>query len=106
MAADTETNLVHIDLKGSSMTLRARDRNGNYATQDMEVVWSYGYRQLGVNWSLLLTTLHAIVSPTVSFYLGMDTKAKLSSLLIKESGFMAVLSQMRVKEEKQQKAVK
>ena len=106
VAADTETNLVHIDLKGSSMTLRARDRNGNYATQDMEVVWSYGYRQLGVNWSLLLTTLHAIVSPTVSFYLGMDTKAKLSSLLIKETGFMAVLSQMRVKEEKQQKAVK
>ncbi len=106
IAADAETNLVYLDLKGSSMTLRARDRFGNYATQDIEVTWAYGERQIGINWSLFLTTLHSIATPTVGIYLGMDTKAKLSSLLIKEPGFEAVLNQMRVKEEKQQKAKK
>jgi DNA polymerase III sliding clamp (beta) subunit (PCNA family) len=107
VAADTETNLVYLDLKGSNVTLRARDRFGNYATQDIEVTWLYSERQIGVNWSLFLTTLHSISSPTVSIFLGQDTKAKLSSLLIKEPGFEAVLNQMRVKEEKaQQKAKK
>jgi len=103
VAADEETNLVYLYLKGSNMTLRARDKFGNYAIQEIEVTYLYGERQLGVNWSLFLTTLHSISSPTVSIYLGMDTKAKLSSLLLKEQGFVAVLSQMRVKEEKQQK---
>jgi len=106
LTADVDSKLVVMSLKNNKMILMAKDKLGNNAMQDLDIVWEGPDRAIGVDWNFMLLTLQQIAGQTVEIWLGSDSKTKRSPLLFRETGFLAILNQLKLPEEKSKDEVK
>jgi DNA polymerase III sliding clamp (beta) subunit (PCNA family) len=79
------------------LSLRGRDSNGNEAQEIVDVQWTGTKpREFAVNHHFLTDVLNQVPSDYTIVRVGDDTKTQKSPLFIEDSGFRAVLSQMRM----------
>jgi len=96
LTADVDTNLVVLALADGLLTLSSKDRDGNRAVQELDVAWKKGERKLGFNWIYLLDSLGAVSSDKVTALIGPDSKQKKTAMILEDTGFVAVLNQLRM----------
>lgn len=93
--ADTDSAAIALSLNPGILTITARDRWGNTASEDIPVTWKGKARTVVVNHIYLTDMINAHPDPTCDFRLGDDTKTRRSPLLLRHAdGSVAVVQQM------------
>lgn len=90
--------LAIVDLPGGgwALVVHSRDASNNYAQESLDVQWTGAKpREFSVNHKHLADVLAQVPSDYTIVRVGDDTKSQKSPLLIADSGFQAVLSQIR-----------
>lgn len=90
--------LAVVDMPGGgwALAVHSRDANSNYAQESLDVQWTGSKpRDFSVNHKFLTDVLAQVPSEYTIVRVGDDTKTQKSPLLISDSGFQAVLAQIR-----------
>ncbi len=94
--ADPETSAIALALQPGSVTVQARDKFGNTAAETVDANWQGPARTIVVNHAFLTDMVGPYDGPTCTFYLGEDTRARRSPLLLRndKAGTVGVVQQM------------
>lgn len=93
--ADTQTSAIGLRISQSGVTVEARDKAGNSATQKVMAGWEGKDRTVVVNCAFLTEMLAASPAKSCEFRLGPDVGKKLSPiLLVNPGGSVQVLTRM------------
>jgi DNA polymerase III sliding clamp (beta) subunit (PCNA family) len=97
--ADSESSALVLDLEPGVLTVRSKDKSGNQATEDLDVGWSKGTRQVVINHAFLTDMVSAMpTGSTCHFKLGTDGKRRQRpAVMLTQPGSETVglMSQMR-----------
>lgn len=96
--ADADSCAVVLQLGSDEITVRSRDKFGNYSDESLPAKWAKDSRELVLNHRFLLDMLSGSESTTCSFLVGEDkSKSRRSPLLIsgEDASDQGVLQQMR-----------
>lgn len=99
--ADQETSAIALtlteDIEGGKLTVTARDKYGNTASEEVEAGWAGAGRTIVVNHQFLADLLNAYRNTVCVFWLGDDTKTRRSPLMLRddEHGTVGVVQQMQ-----------
>lgn len=85
IAADPETSALALTLTAGHLTVSARDKYGNDATETLDADWTRAERTIVVNHAFLTEMINATAVPTCAFYLGVDTKTRKAPLLLRDT---------------------
>jgi len=98
VTADTETSAIILALSAGKMTVKSRDKFGNWASETLDVFWDSPDREVAVNHSYMMDMLTMTDAKSCRFFLGADSKTRKSPVLLKddEAASLGVLNQMRV----------
>lgn len=96
--ADPTTSAIALILADNSLTVSARDKYHNDATETVTAEWSHGERTIVINHSFLTDMVTRYEAPTLRFYLGEDTKTRKSLVMLRDpdSGTVAATQQMNL----------
>ena len=96
LTADTDTNYLQLDLTDGSMRMSSLDKFGWLASEELNVSWDSGDRELGVNHQYFSDILGVLSDDTVSISLGPDDGAILSFIRFDQEsdGFLAILTRL------------
>jgi len=83
VTADEETRGMILELTEDQLTLRAKDKYGNFATQVLDVYWKEGDKTLGVNHEYILDLLTVLPSASINILLGTDMKTRKSPISLR-----------------------
>ncbi len=94
--ADTETSAVALILAPGQLTIAARDKFGNEASQNIDADWTRPQRTLVVNHAFLTQMITGHPGDTLTFKLGDDTATRRSALMLAaaDTGNIGVVQQM------------
>lgn len=93
--ADGETAAIVLEVTEGSLTVVARDKLGNSATEAVAAVWEQGKdRVLCVNHTFLAEMLAAHTGKSCEFQLGKDLGKRRSMVLLQGDGMVQVIAQM------------
>lgn len=94
--ADAETSAIELGLTKGKLTVRAADKIGNEAREELDVKWDAGERSLVVNHGFLAEMLAMYDGKSCFFLLGEDTKSRKSPLMLRddETGTVGIVQQM------------
>lgn len=94
--ADPETSAVGLHLEDDTLTVSARDKYGNAATETIDVDWQISARVLVVNHAFLIDMINMHPGKSCTFWLGDDTKTRKTPLLLRDddAGTVGVVQQM------------
>jgi DNA polymerase-3 subunit beta len=97
VTADAETSAIILELKSGVMSVKSRDKFGNYAEETLDVAWNSPDRDVAVNHAYLTDMLQMTDAKSCRFFLGVDSKTRKSPLMLKddEAGQIGILNQMR-----------
>lgn len=98
ISADTNTSAIALSLSHDLVTVAARDKYRNAATEAVQAHWAGGERTLVVNHAYLTDALTHHASDWCAFALGDDTRTRKSPVLLRDAdtGGVAVLQQMNL----------
>lgn len=82
--ADLETDAVGLSLSAKSVSVAAKDKDGNSSLEVIPSNWMGKDRVLVVNHKYLIALVRGISSEDCSFFLGEDTKSRKSVILLKD----------------------
>lgn len=93
---DVETAEIKLVLKKNTLEVRSVDRAGNRTTSMLECSWEGASRELVVNYKHLHDALYYLPETQACFYLGTDSRAKKSMILLKSTDkkYLSVISQI------------
>lgn len=96
ITADSETSAIGLRIAPDRITVVARDKYGNDATETIDAGWSHGNRTVVVNHQFLTEMLGGYDRKECSFWLGDDTKTRKTCLLLKDphTGTVGLVQQM------------
>jgi len=96
IAADPETSAIALILEPGAMTIAARDKYRNEASEQIPAHWSGSTRTLVVNHAFLSDMLTGHPGDTLNFILGDDTKTRKAPLMLRDDtvGTIGVVQQM------------
>lgn len=94
--ADAETSAIGLTLAPGTLTVSARDKYSNTATETIDAGWDHPPRTVVVNHQFLTDMLAGYGQPSCSFWLGDDTKTRKAPLMLKDpdAGTVGVVQQM------------
>lgn len=94
--ADATTSAVGLKLTSGTLTVAAKDADGNTAQQSIDAAWAGPPRTLVVNHAFLTDLVKANAVTTCVFRLGDDTKTKKTPILLTDdtTGSVGVVQQM------------
>lgn len=95
--ADPETSAIVLELGNDSVTVLARDKFGNEATEAIEASWAGKERKVVVNHSFLADMLSMYDGKSCTFLLGEDTKSRKSPVMLRDEDTqtIGIINQMR-----------
>lgn len=94
--ADTESSAIALILTADTITVQAKDKYGNRATEPIEATFDGPARTIVVNHGFLTDMLKGYTGETCTFRLGDDTKTRRSMLLLADqTGSIGVVQQMQ-----------
>ena len=99
VTADESTCAVVLSLNHGSVSIESKDRTkGSVSVEEVPAEWEHAPRHVSFNHNHLTDLLSSSESDTCVFRLGKDLKTRPTSFLMEdeESGFTAVLSQIRL----------
>lgn len=98
ITADESTSGVVLSINEGSVSVEAKDRKGGAAVESVDAEWKHAPRHINFNHKHLSDMLSSTKSEKCTFRLGKDLKTRPTPLLMEdpESGFTAVLSQIRL----------
>lgn len=96
VTADEETRGLLLLLSANKLQLRAKDKYGNFATQELDCFWEGGEKALGVNHEHALDMLSVLPSPSINIMLGDDVKTRKAPIFIEDGIVTAVLQQLSI----------
>jgi DNA polymerase III sliding clamp (beta) subunit (PCNA family) len=95
IAADQQTSAIALRLTSKGVTVEAKDKNGNSATEAVPATWDDKPRVVVVNSGYLLELLGATTAKSCEFKVGPDMGAKKAPLLlVGTDGDVQVLTRM------------
>jgi DNA polymerase III sliding clamp (beta) subunit (PCNA family) len=93
--ADAESSAIALDFDDSEITISAKDKYGNTATETIDATWNgRGRRTVMVNHKFLADMIATYGDEKLSFRLGDDTKTRRTPLLLQSSKGVGVCQQM------------
>lgn len=94
--ADPETSAIGLQLTDGHVTVSARDKFGNTATETIEAVWAHASRTLVVNHAFLTDMINMHGGDTCTFRLGDDLKSRKTPVMLRDdtTGTTGVVQQM------------
>ncbi len=94
--ADTESSAVALLLTRDSVTVQAKDKYGNRATETIDATFDGPERTIVINHGFLTDMLKGYTGETCTFRLGDDTKTRRSMILLQDqtNGSVGVVQQM------------
>ncbi len=94
--ADPETSAIALALQPGKVTVQARDKFGNTAAETVDADWEGPERTIVVNHQFLTDMVGPYDGTTCTFFLGEDTRARRSPLLLRndDAGTVGVVQQM------------
>lgn len=94
--ADHETSAIGVHLTNGHLTVMARDKYGNDATETIDADWNEGERTLVVNHAYLTDLLAATSATSATFRLGDDTRTRKAPIMLRDddAGTIGVVQQM------------
>lgn len=94
--ADPESSAIALVLAEGSITVQAKDKYGNTASETVDAQWSGSARTVVVNHGFLTDMFKGYTGTTATFRLGEDTKTRKSMLLLNDEaiGSVGVVQQM------------
>jgi DNA polymerase III sliding clamp (beta) subunit (PCNA family) len=98
VTADTDTSAIKLDISGTTLTLRSKNKEGERAEYSVTVGWTGSPRSLVVNYGFLSDMVASSEAKVLKFLIGDDTKTAKRPLLLEDSkaGFTGLIQQMRV----------
>lgn len=95
IAADLESSAIELHLSDNHITISAKDKFNNTASEVIDAVWSGTERTVTVNHRYLTDMINIYGDETCSFKLGDDTKTRRTPILLRAaSGSVGCLQQM------------
>lgn len=97
ITADQETSAISLDLAAGKVTVRAKDKLGNFSREEIDAGWSSPDRTVVVNYRFLMDMLNMASVKTCHLFLGPDSKTRKSVVLLRddETGQLGTIQQMR-----------
>lgn len=94
--ADQNTDVIGLSLSAKSVTVAAKDANGNSSSETIPSTWMGKDRIVAINYKYLTTIVRGAGKEESHFFLGDDTKSRKSLLLMKdeEAGIYGVIPQL------------
>lgn len=94
--ADDKTSAIALILDNNTMTVSAKDKFYNDATETIDATWAGTPRTLVVNHVFLTDLINRNTAATLHFNLGDDTKTRKSPILLRDTdaGTVGVIQQM------------
>jgi DNA polymerase-3 subunit beta len=93
--ADAESSAIALDFDVDEMTIHAKDKYGNTATETIDATWNgRGQRTVMVNHRYLTDMISTYGEEKLTFRLGDDTKTRRTPLLLQSSKGVGVCQQM------------
>lgn len=97
ITADVETSAIVLVLADGTLTVLAKDKYGNQASEVLTAGWEGADRQLVVNHRYLSDLLNMADAKSCQFWLGPDTKSRKSNVVLRDDQtyMIGVINQMR-----------
>lgn len=93
--ADAESSAIALDFDDTALTISAKDKYGNTATETIDADWNgRGKRTVMVNHKFLADMIATYGEDTLTFRLGDDTKTRRTPLLLQSNKGVGVVQQM------------
>jgi DNA polymerase-3 subunit beta len=94
--ADTETSAIGLHLAPGTLTVVARDKFSNDASETIDADWSGGERTLVVNHAYLAELINTTDQHALTFWLGEDAKTRKAPIMLRDEqgGTVGVVQQM------------
>lgn len=93
--ADAESSAIALDFDDTELTISAKDKYGNTATETIDAAWNgRGKRTVMVNHKFLADMIATYGEDTLTFRLGDDTKTRRTPLLLQSNKGVGVVQQM------------
>lgn len=93
--ADTESSAIALELADGHLTVSARDKFNNSATETIDAQWAAPARTVMLNHKFLMDLIYNFGGDTLNFKLGDDSRTRRTPLLLKgDDGAVGVAQQM------------